>query len=168
MNGRSLVLGLGNPLRGDDGVGPAVIAALGDIALPPRVDLLDGGTPGLETVLLWQDYGRVLIVDAARIGGQPGQWRRFTLDEARLHEKPDALGGTLHAAGLAEAVALAAALDALPPILVIYGVEPQQIEWAPGLSAAVATAVPALCAALLAELKTPPAGDRLPEAHAAL
>lgn len=165
MNGRALVLGLGNPLRGDDGVGPAVIAALQAWPLPPDFDLVDGGTPGLETVLLWQGYERVLIVDAAQMGLAPGAWRRFTLQEAQLQRAHNGLRGTLHAAGLAEAVALAAALEALPPSLIIYGVQPLATEWGMGLSAAVATAVPQICQALAAELQEPPAGAGAAEAQ---
>lgn len=156
MNGRALVLGLGNPLRGDDGAGPATIAALRALPLPPHVELIDGGTPGLETVLVWQGYGRVYIVDAAQMGMAPGAWRRFTLQEAQLEQAPDALQGTLHAAGLAEAVALAAALEALPEALVIFGVEPRATAWGMGLSTEVETAVSQVCRALAAELQEPP------------
>jgi hydrogenase maturation protease len=162
--GKTLVLGLGNPLRGDDGLGTAVIAALAASALPPHVDLLDGGTPGLETVLLWQGYERVLIVDAAQMNLPPGTWRSFSLQEAALHGGDTALKGTLHNAGLAEAVALAEALDALPADLLIFGVQPQETSWAAGLSEVVKTAVPAVCAAILSEIEKPPAAHAAPEA----
>ena len=79
-----------------------------------RVDLLDGGTPGLETVLLFEGYQRVIIVDAADMGLPPGTWRRFTPDTAQIRSSEAALGGTLHTAGLAEALALARALNLLP------------------------------------------------------
>lgn len=161
MHGRTLILGLGNPLRGDDGAGPAVIEALTACALPPGVELLDGGAPGLETVLLWQGYGRVLVIDAAHMGLAPGAWRRFTSDEATMQGA--AMNGTLHAAGLAEALALGEALEALPPQLAIYGIEPQAIDWRPGLSAVVATAVAAVSEAILAETAKPPADVSLPE-----
>lgn len=64
----TLILGLGNPLRGDDGVGTAVITTLQNEPLPPDVDVVDGGTAGLELVLLLQKYRRVLVVDAAEMG----------------------------------------------------------------------------------------------------
>lgn len=155
--GKTLVLGLGNPLRGDDGLGTAVIAALASAALPPDVELLDGGTPGLETVLLWQGYDRVLIVDAAQMGLPPGTWRSFTLQEAELKGADAALQGTLHNAGLAEAVALAGALKAMPPDLLIFAVQPQEVSWTLGLSEVVQTAVPAVCAAILSAIEKPPA-----------
>ncbi len=137
----TLILALGNPLRGDDGAGTAVIEALRDHPLPPDVELLDGGTPGLETVLYFQGRSRAIVVDAADMGLEPGEWRRFTLGDIRLKSNDMALRGTLHYAGLAEAVALAEAMDALPAELIIYGIQPQSIGWQPGLSDAVRTAV---------------------------
>jgi hydrogenase maturation protease len=140
-----LILGLGNTLRGDDGVGPAVIAALSLMDLPPHVELLDGGTPGLETVLLLEGPDRVIIVDAADMGLEPGQWRRFTPDTAEIKSSEEKLQGTLHAAGLAEALALAAALEKLPSTLIIYGIQPQSLGWSQELSDPLQVALPALC-----------------------
>jgi hydrogenase maturation protease len=147
----TLVLALGNPLRGDDGVGEAVLAALAQAALPPNTTLLDGGTPGLETALLLQGYARAIIIDAAEMGRAPGEWVRFTPQTAHIQGAD--LRSTLHSAGLAEALALGEALDLLPPEIVIYGVQPETIGWQPGLSAPVEAAVPPVCAAVLKELR---------------
>ncbi|MBE2196144.1 MAG: hydrogenase maturation protease [Anaerolinea sp.] len=138
----TLVLALGNPLRGDDGVGAAVLAYLENCVLPPGVTLLDGGTPGLETALIIRDYGRVIIIDAAEMGTAPGTWRRFSPSHGHLREDQEALRGTLHNAGLAEALALAQALGILPSEIVIYGVQPEIIGWEPGLSDPVRAVVP--------------------------
>jgi hydrogenase maturation protease len=140
-----LILGLGNTLRGDDGAGPAVIAALSLMDLPPHVELLDGGTPGLETVLLLEGYERAIIVDAADMGLEPGQWRRFTPDTAEIKGSEQKLHGTLHAAGLAEALALAAALEKLPSTISIYGIQPRSLEWRQELSEPLRAALPSLC-----------------------
>jgi hydrogenase maturation protease len=140
-----LILGLGNTLRGDDGAGSAAIAALSSMDLPPDVDLLDGGTPGLETVLLLEGYDRVIIVDAADMGLEPGQWRLFTPDTAEIKSSEEKLQGTLHAAGLAEALALAAALEKLPSNLIIYGIQPQSLDWSQELSEPLLVALPPLC-----------------------
>jgi hydrogenase maturation protease len=148
----TLVLALGNPLRGDDGVGAAVVEALLAAGAPPGVDVLDGGTPGLETVLLMQGYRRVVVVDAADMGHEPGAWTRFTREEVQLGSGDLHEIGILHAAGLAEALALGEALDVLPPEIVIYGVQPSEVGWGPGLSAPVEAAVPMVCAAIIHEL----------------
>ena len=134
---RTLVLALGNPLRGDDGVGAAVLDTLRDDALPPSVDLIDGGTSGLELVLILQDYPRAIIIDAAEMGLPPGEWRQFSLDDVLLHARDPHLSGTMHYAGLAEALVLAEALDQLPPEIAVIGVQPATTDWELGLSAPV-------------------------------
>ena len=150
----TLVLALGNPLRGDDGVGAAVLNALNASgSVPPGVHLVDGGTPGLETALLLQGYRRVLVVDAADMGQPPGAWMRFAPGEARLVPGNLAQMGTLHSAGLAEALALGEALGILPAKVVIFGVQPLEVGWLPDLSPPVAEAVPAVSAAILDELR---------------
>lgn len=153
--GNTIVLALGNSLRGDDGVGAAVLEHLTQATLPPGAKLLDGGTPGLETVLLLQDFQRAIIVDAAEMGLEPGQWKRFIPgSDGQLQPADMYLRGTLHYAGLAEALALGEALNVLPKEIVIYGVQPTEIGWAPGLSAAVTAAVPVVCKAILDELQS--------------
>ena len=149
---KALILGLGNTLRGDDGVGAAVVAALRDHELPPQVDVIDGGTPGLETVLIWRGYDRVIIVDAAEMGMQPGKWKRFLPDDAIFPSSNNKLKGTLHNAGLAEAVALAEALELLPRELVFYCVQPAYTGWSRVLTASVDATIPTVCAAIFAEL----------------
>jgi hydrogenase maturation protease len=156
MTTHTLILGIGNPLRGDDGVAVAVLENLQERELPPGVDLLDGGTAGFELALMMQGYQRVIVVDAAEMGIAPGGWRQFTPDEVRLQSHDMHLRGTLHYAGLAEALALADAMDILPPQIVIVGVQPERIEWEIGLTPAVAAAVPHVSAAVLALLNTPP------------
>lgn len=149
---KTLVLGLGNPYRGDDGVGTAVVAMLKSQNWPHNVDVLDGGTPGLETILLWEGYEQVIIVDAADMGMVPGEWKRFLPGEVVLPVGEGALNGTLHSAGLAEALALAEALEILPPALVFYGVQPAHTGWSAELTAAVGSALPSLCNAISAEI----------------
>lgn len=121
--------------------------------MPPDVTVFDGGTAGLETALLMQGYGRAIIVDAAKMERQPGEWARFTAEEAVLKCGNIHCRGTLHSAGLAEALALGEALDILPPEVVIYGVQPLEVGWAPGLSEPVRAAIPAVCEAILNDLK---------------
>lgn len=144
------MLALGNPLRGDDGAGPAIIDYLQEIDdLPEHVDLLDGGTPGLETVLLMQGYDRVIVVDAAEMQLPPGTWRSFSREQIRMQSRDLYLRGTLHYAGLAEALALGEAMDLLPPDILIFGVQPQTIGWEVGLTDPVAAAIPHISTAVL-------------------
>lgn len=149
---KALILGLGNPFRGDDGIGSAVIAALHSQKMPPDVVAIDGGTPGLETVLIWKGYERVIIVDAAEMGMSPGNWKRFLLEEAVLPVSEGAMKGTLHDAGLAEALALAAALRILPPEMIFYCVQPAFTGWSSDLSKPVGSSIAALCDAISTEI----------------
>jgi hydrogenase maturation protease len=142
---KTLILALGNPLRGDDGVGSVVLERLGGTAVAtPHITLIDGGTPGLETALTLQGYDKVIVIDAANLEAIPGTWRRFTLSEVSLIQQAN-MNGTLHDAGLAEALALAEALGILPPEIILYGIQPESVAWEIGLSEAVQQAVPVVC-----------------------
>jgi len=145
-----LVLGLGNPLRGDDGVGPRVVEALNRRKLPEGVKAQDGGTGGFDLLHVLEGWERAVIVDAADVGREPGQFIRFTPDEARLVESAD--GFSLHNAGLAEALALADAVGQPLLALVIFGVQPEKIGWGEGLSETMEAALPDIVNAVLNEI----------------
>ena len=86
----TLIIGLGNPLRRDDGVGVRVVELLAARDLPAGVEVVDGGTPGLGLVPLLEGRQRVILVDAADLGREPGAFVRFTLDQIRLSPpRPD-------------------------------------------------------------------------------
>ena len=80
------MLGLGNPLMADDGAGIRVIELLWQATLPPDVKIKDGGTAGVGLIPEMENFDKVIFVDCAAMGLQPGEWRRFTLDEAQLLE----------------------------------------------------------------------------------
>lgn len=146
-----LVLGLGNPLRGDDGVGPRLVEDLTRRGLPGGVTALDGGTGGLGLLQVLEGWQRVVVVDAADVGREPGQFVRFTPDQARLAQAADHF--SLHNAGLGEILALANALGRTLPHMVIFGVQPAEVGWGQGLSPAVEIMLPALADAVLEELE---------------
>ena len=83
--GRSVVLGLGNPVLCDDGVGLAVVAALKELlaAAPiPGVDVLASTRAGFELIDLLRDYGRAILVDCVTMPNpRPGAVRRLSLDD---------------------------------------------------------------------------------------
>ena len=164
----TLIIGLGNPLRGDDGVGVRVAQILGNRTLPDDVEVLDGGTQGLGIVNLMEGRQRVILVDAAEMGRSPGEFVRFELSEVHLlgdgvetASTPRGVGTALtprdahlsvHAAGLRDALALAQALQMLPPEIIIFGVQPLNLEWESALSPFVEAVLPDLVAAILAEV----------------
>lgn len=69
---RVLVVGCGNLLRGDDGVGPILIRHLWDRGIPPGTQIVDGGTAGMDVAFRMRGARRVVLVDAARTGAEPG------------------------------------------------------------------------------------------------
>ena len=146
----TIILGLGNPLRGDDGVGPAVIEWLNQQDLPDGVEAIDGGTSGLNIVSILMGRERAIIVDAANVGQVPGRWVRFAPDVAQLKDNDATL--SLHSAGLGEALALGAALDVLPRTIIIYGVQPQNLDWSLQMSDEARAAVIEVGQAVLREI----------------
>jgi hydrogenase maturation protease len=135
-----LVLGLGNPLRGDDGLGIRAIEMLAKRELPPEVTVADGGTPGWGLVSTLQDWSRVILVDAAQFGGAPGSWCCIHLDDLSLGDQQAFV--SLHAAGVLEALSLAQALGTLPQEITLYCVEPERLENGAGFSPAVEAVLP--------------------------
>ena len=148
----TLVIGLGNPLRGDDGVGVRIVQALATLQLPGGVEVVDGGTLGLELVSLMEGWQRVILVDAANVGRSHGEFVRFGLDEARLLGSSEQI--SVHAAGLRDALLLAQVLGVLPEEVVIYGVQPAHLDWDAELSPEVEAAVPKIARCILEELDT--------------
>lgn len=146
----TLILGLGNPLRGDDGVGPFVVKELLGRQLPNNVEVLDGGSGGLTLLQVMEGWDRVIVVDAAKVGRQPGQFIRFRPDQAHLAQRSD--GFSIHQSGLGEALTLAQALDQTIPEIVIFGVQPAKTDWGQGLSPPVQAALPALLDAVWHEI----------------
>ncbi len=145
-----LILGLGNPLRGDDGVGSRAVEELTRHGLPEGVTALDGGSAGLDLLRILEGWDRVVVVDAADVGREPGEFVRFTPDQVRLAAAVDHF--SLHHAGLSEVLALARALDQPLPPIVIFAVQPAGIGWGEGLSLAVEATLPALVEAILREV----------------
>jgi hydrogenase maturation protease len=149
-----LVLGLGSPLRTDDGVGPQVVDLLKRKRLPAGVEIVDAGAAGFDLLDLLAGPRRVIIVDAADLGLEAGQFARFTPEQAELTGAAEGAGS--HQAGLAEVLALARALERPLPEIVIFGVQPGSLEWGTGLTVTVEAAIPLLVQAVLREIHDRP------------
>lgn len=141
-----LILGVGNPFRRDDGVGPAVIGLLkSEWRLPDserfresRVDLLDGGTDGLSLIDYIEGYEKVLVVDAVDMRAAPGEVRVFSPEEAKLKIKTDAL--SIHGFGLAEVIALMEKLE-MKTDMCIIGIQAKDVNFGEGLSPEVSSKI---------------------------
>jgi hydrogenase maturation protease len=124
----TLVVGLGNTLLGDEGVGVHIVNILKDQPLPQSVVLKDGGVSGFDILPDILESDRVVIIDAAKMGLVPGSVRSFTLDNVQMPDSPEF---SLHDLGLPQVLKLGSTISSLPPMLLI-GIEPKKI--APGAS----------------------------------
>ena len=147
---RVLILGLGNPLLGDEGIGVRVVNELTKLELPDGVSAVEGGTAGLGLIGLMEGYQRVIIVDAADMGHPPGRVVRFTPSEAQFKTVEGPLSP--HQIGLGEVLTLATALEIVPTKLVIIGVQPGRIKAGVELSPKVERAIPQIIRLILDEL----------------
>jgi hydrogenase maturation protease len=144
-----LILGLGNPLQGDDGVGCYVVQKLEQRTLPDDVEVMDGGTPGIGLLNLFEGRQRVIIIDAAEMGQAPGEVVRFQPAEVTLTGPTQRF--SLHRSGVADALALARALNLVLPDIVVLGVQPAHVGWGESLSPQVQAAADRVIGAVLRE-----------------
>jgi hydrogenase maturation protease len=144
-----LVLGIGNVLLSDEGVGVRVIAALGGRELPAGVELADGGTAGADLVDLLADRRKVIVVDAVAGDAAPGTILRLTPED--LLPDPGEMV-SLHQLGLVESLHMAAQLGCSPQEVAIIAIQPKTIRPGLDLSAEIQASVPRAVQAVLAEL----------------
>ena len=136
MNEKLIIMGVGNWLQSDDGVGVHAAQALA-LDPPPGVEVVDAGTDALSALPFFEQADRMLIIDAVRAGGMPGTIRRFTENELAQQQSMT----TIHAVNLLVSRYLMAPGAAWPEVLIL-GVEPGVLDYGMVLSPAVAAALP--------------------------
>jgi hydrogenase maturation protease len=141
-----LVIGIGNPDRGDDAVGQWVAERLAEYG----VRTLSGRGETVDLMEWWAGEDDVVVIDAVSSGAEPGTIVRIDALEDSLPSEH--FRGSTHAFGLEEAIELARAMDELPQRLIVYGIEGD--SWEPGLelSEPVREAARELVETLVAEL----------------
>lgn len=147
---KSVVLGLGNPLMADDGVGLAALGRLGSgWDLPPEVSLVDGGTWGINLLPAIEDAEDLVLLDAIRAGAAPG-----TLIELGREQLPRYFSHKLspHQIDLREVLGMAELRGTLPAAICAIGLEPERLEMSTHLSPAVAARLDDAVTAVVAHL----------------
>jgi len=147
-----LVLGLGNVLLGDDGLGAAAVARLErEYCVPPNVRLEDGGTLGLSLLGLLAESEHVILVDAVRADGPSGTLVR--LDGADVN---DAVRDRLspHQVGVADLLEAARLIDRYPATVTLLGLVPDAIDLAVVRSSIVDDRLDELVAAIVREVQS--------------
>lgn len=152
--GSILVLGLGNVLMGDDGFGPAVVDALRDgFQFPPEVELVDGGTPGLNLSAMMMDREVLIVVDAMTASASsatPGSMRFHRKgDLVRKEAKPRT---NPHEPSLVDVLGFLELAGRGPAEAFVVGAVPESVELRTELSAPLRAAVPGAVTAVLDEL----------------
>jgi hydrogenase maturation protease len=142
------VLGIGNVLLRDEGIGCHVAHALEEIPLPD-VKIIDGGTCP-DVLQFLEDTDKLVIVDAVKGGGSPGQIYRFHLKDITLEQKPFL---SLHDVGLVDNLMLMQLGHNISEAIII-GVEPREINWGLELSPELQEKMPQIIDTILSELNT--------------
>ena len=146
------IIAVGNSFYGDDGVGAAALEKIRRDDVFPKAELIDVHTDALALLDHLARGEKNVIVDAARMGLEPGAVTGFRPDEVRLRIESDHL--SMHGFGLAEVFDLADRLNKMPADVLIVGVEPERVEINRGLSDVVKEAVPRIISIIQAEVQS--------------
>lgn len=147
---KNLVLGIGNVLLKDEGIGVHVIRAMEGHRLPDNVTLFDGGVTGIDLLEQIEEADRLIIVDAVEAGGQPGSIFRFKADEVEV--MIDEHKTSLHQVDLFETLKIAKFLGSYPETIVI-GVQPKDTTWGLEPTPEVASRIPQIVDLVLSEIQ---------------
>lgn len=140
-----VVLGIGNTLLADEGVGVHVVRELEDASgVDDGVDLLDGGTLSFTLAGPIEEAGALVVVDAAELKSAPG--------EVRVFEGADMDGflagnrkSSVHEVGLIDLMAIAKLAGHWPERRALVAIQPEKVDWGESLTERVADAVPVAC-----------------------
>jgi len=147
----TIVLGLGNPLMADEGIGCRIIECfLAQAEKFPSVDFIDAGTGGLSVLHLIANRKKAVIIDCAYMEMEPGTIKKFQPEEIKTVKKLAHL--SLHETDILKVINLAKMLGQYPKQLVIFGIEPQTIEPQPALSDTLNAKINDYLAAITEEL----------------
>jgi hydrogenase maturation protease len=149
----TVVLGLGNPLMTDEGIGVYLVERLLPFASEyPAVDFVDAGTGGLSILHQIENRCKAILIDCAFMDEPSGTIRRFTPDQVQstkvlAHQ-------SLHEADLMRIIAMARELGQAPGEIVIFGIQPERVEPGLGLSRTLTERIDEYVSTVLHELRT--------------
>ncbi len=136
---RILVLGVGNLLLSDEGVGVHVAQRMMTMDMPPEVQVVEGGTDGFGLVNVITEADRMILIDAVKGGGQPGSIYRFEIEDCPPY--PDIFKTSVHQISILEVINLSSLIGTTPRTTII-GIEPACMEMGMELSPTVEAKVP--------------------------
>lgn len=127
------VIGIGNPLRQDDGIGIILINKLieNKYFFLNNVELIDAGTGGMNLLHIFSNFEKVLIIDAVKFGSKPGNFKIFKLED--IKNKNLEISFSAHETDFLKIIELSKKLNELPDVT-IFGVQPKSTSHKTGLS----------------------------------
>ena len=150
QNPRLLIIGVGNPFRGDDAAGLLAARRLKEMRLDSCM-ILEHSGEGVSLMETWKGAGAVILIDAVSSERPPGTIHR--LDPIRNPLPAQLFHSSTHAFSLPDAIEMARALDELPPRLLVFGIEGRNFRAGDELSRDVNAALPEVTNQILQEVK---------------
>jgi hydrogenase maturation protease len=148
-----VVVGLGNLLAGDEGIGVRLVERLAADYVCANLELIDLGTSLFSLIHVLENKTAAVILDCALMGEKPGTLRRFILEEARSKKQLRHL--SLHEGDVFTFIDLALSAGTPRMNIVLFGIEPAQMEIGRGLSAELERRMDEYLAAIAAEIGVP-------------
>lgn len=155
---RVLILGLGNILLKDEGIGVHAIRKLQELTLPENVEIIDGGTAGLDMLLSQEGLYKLIVIDAAKAGKKPGTIYKAKVSGEEIDKLPHIFGReqdlkiSSHQFGLIESLTAAQSCNCEPKEIVIIGVEPKDMDYGLELTEEVSGKLEEIIKTVLEEL----------------
>ena len=146
---RTAILGVGNLLLKDEGIGVHVAQALERLPLPEGVEVIDCGT-AIDVAHLVEGFDKLIVIDAAQAGGKPGTIYRLSLEDIEREENHHLSG---HEFSLLWSLRLCA-LDGSAKEVLIIGVEPSKIDWGVELSPELENRIPEIVKNVFREIES--------------
>ena len=149
---RVAVIGVGNLLLKDDGIGVHIAHALQEVNIPHGINLeiIDGGT-SLDLPAYFEGVDKLIIIDAVKTGNKPGAIYRFHPCDLTLETKGVI---SVHELGLEQSLKMMSLTGDEPKDIVIIGIEPEEIDWGMELSAELQQKIPEIIGVVLEEIST--------------
>jgi len=147
---RILVMGVGNLLLSDEGVGVHVAQRMMEMDMPPEVHVVEGGTDGFGLINIILEADRMILIDAIRGGGAPGSIYRFDVEDCNPF--PDIFKTSVHQISILEVINLSGLIGTTPKTTII-GVEPKSLDMGMELSPEIEERVPKILRMILEEVE---------------
>lgn len=150
MSEKIVILGLGNVLMKDEGIGVYIVEEIEKRNLPDNVEVIDGGTASLDIFLSLKDIHKLIIIDAMKGGEKPGTVYRLYPGDLLATSKSQV---SLHQINLVDTLALNEKMGNVPEETIIIGIEPKEIDWGLGVTSDIKRKIPTIIDIVLREVE---------------